>query len=322
MTDTLATAPITNAYWPASPHQTSLGLMVTLVEDFAYPGTPHFDDMVEIALAAKDAGFEALWFADHFTYAAVDGSNPDDLKGCWEVWTLMAGIAARVPDLQIGPLVACTAYRNPGVIAKMAEMIDDISGGRFILGLGAGWNAREYREFGYEFEPRVSKFEEALQIIHALLRTGESTFAGTHYTTDGGLNRPRGPRPSGPPILIGSTGPRMLRNLAQYGDAWNSWFHGSFDGMEELVAKVDAACVEVGRDPAEIVKTAAVSIAREGYTHTRPKVFAGSDEEIVGVFETLRGAGFRHVIVGPDPCTPEAVAGFAPVIDAFHAGEA
>lgn len=291
--------------------------MVTLVEDFAFPGTPHFDNMVEISLAGKEIGLTGLWFADHFTYVARDGSS-DELKGCWEAFTLMAGIAAAVPGMLVGPLVACTAYRNPALTAKMAEMIDDISGGRFVLGLGAGWNKREYGEFGYEFEPRVTKFEEAIRIIHPLLRTGTVDFHGTYYRTNHALNAPRSRNPGNVPILIGSTGARMLRSVARYADAWNHWFHDSLDAMPDLLAKLDTGLSAAGRDPSTLVRTCNVSVEMPGYTGTRPTVFKGSAEEIARVLDTLRRNHFRHIILAPDPCTPQAVLEMKEIVAIFH----
>nr|MBA3379453.1 LLM class flavin-dependent oxidoreductase [Chloroflexia bacterium] len=169
--------------WPATRRGTSLGLMVPVSQRATFPDTPHFADILEISTMAESIGIEGLWFADHFSF-----TSETDLRGSWDAWTLMAAIAAQVPNVQIGPLVACTAYRNPGVIAKMTEMIQDISGGRFILGLGAGWHKPEYEQFGIRFEPRVSQFEEALEIIHGLIRHGEADVQGQYSQTNQAVN--------------------------------------------------------------------------------------------------------------------------------------
>ena len=287
--------------------------MVPVSERAAFPGTPRFADILGLSQQAADAGIEALWYADHFSFP---GDN--DLRGAWDAWTLMAGIAAAVPNVQIGPLVACTAYRNPGVIAKMAEMIDEISGGRFILGLGAGWQKDEYDQFGIRFEPRVTQFEEALEIIHGLLREGEADVQGTYYQANNAKNLPRGPRQGGPPILIGSSGDRMLAQLAKYADAWNCCWFGSTDGVPEQIAKFDAAMVAAGRDPQSVVRTVGINIAGDGYTGSRANAFKGSDEEKLAFLREWEALGFRHIIVGLDPVTPEALAAFAPVIEAFY----
>ena len=180
MTDTEPTPPGSpveaTGTWPTMRQPMSLGINITNSERMLFPGTPQFADLLAMSQAAAGAGFDVLWFDDHFSF-----TRDDDLRGAWECWTQMAAIAAVVPDIHLGPMVACTAYRNPGVIAKMTEMIQDISGGRFILGLGAGWHKPEYDQFGIRFEPRVSQFEEAMHIIHGLMRYGEVDFQGAYY---------------------------------------------------------------------------------------------------------------------------------------------
>jgi alkanesulfonate monooxygenase SsuD/methylene tetrahydromethanopterin reductase-like flavin-dependent oxidoreductase (luciferase family) len=227
----------------------------------------------------------------------------------------MAAIAASVPDVQIGPMVACTAYRNPGVIAKMSEMIDDISGGRFILGLGAGWHKPEYDQFGIRYEPRVSQFEEALEIIHGLLRTGKADLQGEFYQANHAVNVPRGPRPEGPPILIGSTGDRMLKSLVRYADAWNAG--GTIEELKSKIAKLDAACEDAGRDPKSVIRTVGVTAAAVGSAHNDANVVSGSAEQQVGRLRELVNLGFQHIMVRVDPSTPETIAAFASVVYGF-----
>jgi alkanesulfonate monooxygenase SsuD/methylene tetrahydromethanopterin reductase-like flavin-dependent oxidoreductase (luciferase family) len=307
-----ASSPAPGSHWPTLEHETTLGLMVPVSERHVFPGTPRFADVLNISQHAAGAGFEILWIADHFSFPDENG-----LRGAWDAWTLMAALAASVPDVHIGPMVACSAYRNPGVIAKMTEMIDEISGGRFILGLGAGWQEDEYKQFGIQFEPRVSQFEEALTIIHGLLREGEADLQGKYYQANQAKNLPRGPRPHGAPILIGSSGKRMLSLLARYADAWNTGWYGSTDGIAEKIAAVDAACEAAGRDPATVVKTVAISVAMDGYTGNRPNPIRGSVDDHLQFLNDLKGLGLRHICVGLDPCTPESIAAYQPVVDAF-----
>jgi alkanesulfonate monooxygenase SsuD/methylene tetrahydromethanopterin reductase-like flavin-dependent oxidoreductase (luciferase family) len=299
--------------WPATRRSTSLGLMVPVSERHAFGGTPHFPDILAISRTAEQVGIEGLWFADHFSF-----TSDTDLRGSWEDWTLMAAIAASVPEMIVGPLVACTAYRNPGVIAKMTEMIQDINGGRFILGLGAGWHKPEYDQFGIRFEPRVSQFEEALKIIHGLVRNGKADLQGEFYQANRAVNLPRSAHGSATPIMIGSVGERMLSLLARYGDGWNAAWHGSVDGIAEKIAKLDAACVAAGRDPNTVVRTIGVNIAGDGYTGSRPDPFRGSNDEKVEFLREVERLGFRHIVIGLDPCTPESVAALAPVVEAFY----
>ena len=302
-------------HWPASDRPTSLGLMVPVSEKAAFTDTPRFTDIIEMCKAAADVGFEMVWFADHFTF----GDAEKGFRGSWDAWTLMAAVAAAVPNLQIGPMVACTAYRNPGVIVKMTEMIDEISNGRFILGLGAGWHRPEYDGFGIPFEPRVTRFEEAMKIIHPLLRSGTADFQGRFYQANDGLNIPRGPRAAGAPILIGSSGERMLRLLARYADAWNSGWHNNVASVMDKVKRLDAACDAEGRAHETVVRTAGLSIAMEGYTGSRPEPIEGDLENKVKVMDDFRKLNFRHLVCGLDPCTPASIKAFAPMIAAFDA---
>lgn len=293
----------------------SLGINIPDSERAMYAGTPHYSDMLAMAQAAAASGFDVLWFDDHFSF-----TTDDDLRGAWDCWTLMAAIAATVPNVYLGPMVACTAYRNPGVIAKMTEMIQDISGGRFILGLGAGWNKPEYDQLGIRFEPRVSQFEEALQIIHGLIRHGEADVQGQYYQANHAVDRPRAKNGHTTPILIGSTGDRMLKSLARYADAWNTG-GGTAEELQVKMAKVDAACVEVGRDPASVVRTVGLTIAGDGHTGNAADVVTGGTEDKVAALRELESLGFQHVMVRVDPSTPDTIAAFAPVVEALYNGK-
>jgi alkanesulfonate monooxygenase SsuD/methylene tetrahydromethanopterin reductase-like flavin-dependent oxidoreductase (luciferase family) len=277
--------------------------------------TPTWASMLELSEAAATAGVETLWFADHFSFPSDEG-----LRGAWEAWTLMAAIAARVPTVTLGPMVACTAYRNPGVIAKMTEMIDEISGGRFILGLGAGWQEDEYRQFGIPFEPRVSRFAEALQIIHGLLREGKADLQGEFSQAHRAQNLPRGPRPEGPPILIGSSSPRMLGLLAQYGDAWDTGWNGDTEGLQRKVETFERVMREHGRDPQTVGRSVSAGFAMDGFAGDAATVFTGTDEEKVAFLDSLAEVGFDHIRISLQPLSPATLAAFAPVIDAFRTG--
>lgn len=297
--------------WPASERKMSLGLMVPISEGAAFGGTPHFTDIVEMGRLAKEVGFEALWFADHFIF----GSEEDGYRGVWECWTMMAAVAAAVPGIQIGSLVACTGFRNAGVIAKMAEVIDEVSQGRFILGLGAGWHEPEYEMFGFPFDHRVTRFEEAIEIIAPMLRTGRADVQGRFSSANRAVNLPRGPRPAGPPILVGSTSPRMLGILVRYADAWNTVWHKSADVIPPKIEQVRRACEDYGRDFATMVLTAGGNIAMDGYRGARPDPIEGDDAAKAEAIAGFRDVGIQHYVCGLDPCTPASIARFARVIE-------
>ncbi len=306
--------------WPQAlkpSRKMSLGVMVPISEGSHFGGLPRFKDMLEITRTAEAVGFDAAWFADHLVIG-----HPDDLdqqRGVWECYTTMSGVAAATDKILLGSLVACTGFRSPGMLAKVAESLDEISDGRSILGLGAGWHEPEYRMFGHGFDHRASRFEEAVQIIHPLLRGETVSFDGTYYQGEAAVNRPVGPRPGGIPILVGTSGHRMLRISARFADAWNTVWHTDPAAVMEKMALVDAACHDVGRDPATLVRTAGGNVAADGYTGVRPDPMRGSPEEIVDKLRAFQDLGLAHFVVGLDPCTPKSLEAFARTIELFDA---
>jgi alkanesulfonate monooxygenase SsuD/methylene tetrahydromethanopterin reductase-like flavin-dependent oxidoreductase (luciferase family) len=293
--------------WPELTGPISFGINIPNATGNYYDGTPRYSDVLAMSRASVDAGYEVLWWDDHFSFP--DGE--DGVRGQWEAWTLMAAISAEIPDVYLGPMVACTAYRNPGVIAKMTEMIDEISGGKFILGLGAGWQKDEYRQFGIRFEPRVSQFAEALHIIHGLLRDGEVDYQGEFYQANEAKNLPRGPREDGAPILIGSSSPRMLKLLARYADAWNTG-GGTIEEVSEKIARLDAACEEAGRDPKTVTRTIGHSLEVEDGALVK------SVDEHVEKLRQYQGLGIDHVMFRIKHTTPETIALTEPIIKAIR----
>jgi alkanesulfonate monooxygenase SsuD/methylene tetrahydromethanopterin reductase-like flavin-dependent oxidoreductase (luciferase family) len=281
---------------------------------------PSWGTLAEMAHTAEEVGLDSVWVGDHYLYR-----HPHGARGPWEAWTQLAAIAAITSRVQIGPLVASTSFHEPGVLAKMAATVDEISGGRLVLGLGAGWNETEYRAFGFPFDHRISRFEEAFTIIRTLLREGAIDFEGRYYTLRECELRPRGPRPQGPPLLIGSSGPRMLRITMPYADAWNAWFLDTGNRPSGIPAQrvlVDSACREVARDPAEIERTVAVFVRLPGAQHqrlSRVPPLEGAPDEIARVLRIYAAEGIGHVQLVIDPATPAGVASLAPVLEALDA---
>ncbi|HEY6411306.1 MAG TPA: LLM class flavin-dependent oxidoreductase, partial [Ktedonobacteraceae bacterium] len=217
----------------------------------------------------------------------------------------------------LGPLVACTSFRHPALLAKMADTLDEISGGRFILGLGAGWHQPEYEAFGYAFDHLASRFEEALQVIVPLLREGHVDFQGQYYQVRDCVLRPRGPSPSGPSILIGASRPRMLRLAAQFADAWITVWHTDPLVVKERYEQFKQSCVEMGRDPTTI-ELAAGTLVR----FTQPAEESPSEEYISGTPEAiahrLRGfasVGVTHLMIILEPSSATSIQQFSRVIE-------
>lgn len=276
-------------------------------------------EMRDIARAVEDCGFASIWVGDHLLYRGDDGAT----KGPWEAWTSLAALAETTERVQLGPLVAATSFHNPAMIAKFASTVDEVSGGRLILGLGAGWNRAEYDAFGFPYEDRVSRFEEAFTVIRALIREGAIDFDGDYHTHRDMELLPRA-RPD-MKILIGSNGPRMLRIALPHVDMWNSWFDGfgnRVEGLEGLRQIVDEACHDVGRDPNEIERTVVVYVQLsrgegrqpgDNDRGTAPPI-SGSHEEMAERLRAFRSAGMAHLQVVLDPITTAGVEELAEVV--------
>jgi probable F420-dependent oxidoreductase len=280
-------------------------------------------EYVAMARQAEELGFDSLWLGDHLLYRDPDGTA----AGPWEAWTMLAALAAATSRITLGPLVACTAFHNPAVLAKQAATLDEISGGRFVLGLGAGWNETEFRAFGIPFDHRISRFEEAFTIIRTLLREGSIDFDGRFYQARDCELTPRGPTRGGPPLLIGSSGERMLRITAPHVDGWNAWFadtRNSPDGVPALRDRVDAACAEVGRDPAAIERSVAVLVQfpdgtgrRTGDTPEDEEAgpVRGTPEQMAAELRRYAEVGIAEVQLVVDPIDRRSLDRLGPVLD-------
>jgi alkanesulfonate monooxygenase SsuD/methylene tetrahydromethanopterin reductase-like flavin-dependent oxidoreductase (luciferase family) len=324
-------------------HQSSAGTTVTRADDASRPRRPlkvglnlptvegtlagktaSWADLLAFAQRAEALGFDSLWVPDHLLLQWQEHT-----RGIWECWSLLAALAAVTSRVEFGPLVTCAAFRSPALLAKMAATVDEISGGRLIVGLGAGWNGPEYRAFGIPNDHRVDRLEEALQIIVPLLRAGHVDFAGRYYQARGCELRPRGPRPGGPPVLIGAKGPRMLRLAATYADLWNA--EGPLRRPEEIIplrAAGDVACGEVRRDPTTLGRSASVVVDlpmvqdRGGQASpaqgARPE--PTSPEEIAELLRGYAREGLSHIQLWLTPSTAAGMEWFAAVLDQLDRG--
>ena len=286
-----------------------------------------WSEIKEMSVMAEAVGFDTIWMADHLIMRNAGSvvMEPGTSRGPHEAWTILSAIAAVTSRVTLGPFVACTGFREPALLAKMADTLDDVSGGRLILGLGAGWHEPEYTAFGYPYDHLAGRFEEALQIIVPLLKGERVTFHGTYYNVDDSELRPRGSRPDGPPIWIGAKGPRMLRLVAKYADAYNSVWHSDVSQSVERFANMDAACQAGGRDPATLMRTAGsiVLVPDAGEAPDAPAApMAGSVDEIaekLWAFHTE--AGVSHMTVILDPWTTRGIEQFGKVIEKIRSYE-
>lgn len=281
-----------------------IGVQLPEVERFVPWG-----EYLDLARAAESAGYDSIWVGDHLIYDLPDGST----RGPYEAWTTLAAIAAVTERVEIGPLVASTGFHAPAMLAKQAATVDAISGGRLIVGLGAGWNRREFDAFGFAYDRRVSRFEEALSIIVPLLREGTATFHGQFYDVDECVLDPRPVRPSGPPIMLGSNSPRMLSIGLPVVDSWNVWwsiYGNSVEGFAEVKAGVDALMPE-GRS---VEATAAVLVTLPGGKGRLmgedydASVTTVTPNDLGDHVRGLADAGASHLQLVLDPITAESVA--------------
>ena len=278
-------------------------------------------EILDMVRATEDLGYDSVWVGEHLLYRWADRPA----RGPWEAWTSLAAIAAATSRLEFGPLVACTNFHNPALLAKQASTLDEISGGRLILGLGAGWNETEFRAFGFPFDHRIDRFEEAFTVIRTLLRDGAMDFDGRFYQVRDCELLPRGPRPAGPPLMIGSKGPRMLRLTLPHVDSWNVWFSDTDNspaGVPPLRDLVDAACRDVGRDPAVVERTVAIHVRFPGgqgriqgdYSKPAAAPLEGTPDDMADVLRAYAVEGISHVQLVIDPITRGSIEAFAPVL--------
>jgi alkanesulfonate monooxygenase SsuD/methylene tetrahydromethanopterin reductase-like flavin-dependent oxidoreductase (luciferase family) len=320
-----------------------VGLILTPIEDRARGQSPSWAEMVEVARLAEAVGFDSIWISDHLIHRFP--GVPD--YGIWECWSLVAALAASTRRVRIGTWVLGAGFRNPALLAKMAATVDEISGGRLVLGIGAGWHEPEYRAFGYPFDHRVERFAEAIAIIHGLLRTGHVDFDGRFYQARDCALRPRGPRPDGIPLMIGTIGgtplarrlhvagssPRMLDLVTRYAEIWNCpWINDPAE-VPAINAMVDTACRVAGREPASLARTHGLmldlpgwrdqpgnAVVREG--RAAMGAVEGSPDELAELLRRFAAAGIAEVHVHLDPETPAALETFARVLESLDRNRA
>jgi alkanesulfonate monooxygenase SsuD/methylene tetrahydromethanopterin reductase-like flavin-dependent oxidoreductase (luciferase family) len=271
-----------------------------------------------MAMRAEAMGFDTLWTPDELLWR-VEGAAP---QGMWDGVSMAGAVAAVTSRAKVGTWVLSALHRNPGVIAKTAETLDEISGGRFVFGLGAGhaWPGQAHA-FGLPEDRIFDRFEEALRVIVPLLRTGRADFEGTFHAARDLPQQPVGPRPNAIPLLIGGNGPKGQRHAALHADIWSGYAEERAH-VEELaprLATLDAICEEVGRDPATIGRGAGVSVNPLQPGGYRPSVISGSAGEIADSIRTFREAGFTQVDLMLGPGTIEAVDAMAPVLELLRA---
>jgi probable F420-dependent oxidoreductase len=269
-----------------------------------------------MARAAEEAGFDSIWLGDHLLYRG-DG-RPE--RGPWDAWTLLAGLAAVTRRVTLGPLVACAAFHPPGVVARMAAALDEISGGRFVLGIGAGWNETEFRAFGIPFDHRVARFEESFEVIARLLAGERVAFEGRFIRADDAVLLPAPARRV--PVVIGGSGPRILAAALPRADAWNTWYdwYGNTPaGFAARNAEVSAAAARAGRRPEEIARSACVLVALEPleakrHAHEETEPVQGDPARVAEHLRELAAAGADEAILVVHPIDEGSIRALGAVV--------
>ena len=303
-----------------------VGIFVSAMSGPLRDGEMGWRDILAMVQRTEELGFDSFWLPDHllFRFPGESAHAP------WETWALLSALAATTSRIELGTAVSCTAFRSPALLAKMAETVDEISGGRLVLGLGAGWHDPEFAAFGLPVDRKVARFEDAVRIVATLLRSGAANGEFAYSSLDGCEVRPRGPRASGPPIMIGALahGPRMLDIACRYADLWTGFLtmgRSEPAAVPSLLAAVDEACGRVGRDPATLGRAIGLLVDQRperssgnvGPSGAVP--LSGSIEEIACALRTIGSLGVAHIQLSTVVPGVPGVEALAPVLPLLRA---
>ncbi|HET9852689.1 MAG TPA: LLM class flavin-dependent oxidoreductase [Candidatus Limnocylindrales bacterium] len=295
-----------------------LGAVLPIMQDADARDVPSGIETIAQARRAEEIGFDTIWVPDELLWQ-VEGEAP---RGAWDGVSVAGAVAAVTTRATVGTWVLSALHRNPGILAKTAETLDALSGGRFIFGLGAGHpDPGQAHAFGLPETDTFARFEEALEIIVPLLREGRADFEGRFHAARDLVQAPRGPRPGAIPLMIGGNGPRGLRLAARYGDIYSGYLARSatIEDLRQRLAEFDAMCVEVGRDPASIGRSMGAFVRPFEPAGSRPGSLSGTTEEIADQVRELRSAGYDRVELAWQPGTMAALEALAPVVESIRA---
>ena len=265
---------------------------------------PEYRDMAQ---AADDLGFDSIWVGDHLLYR--DDGRPE--RGPWEAWTLLAALGACTSSVDIGPLVACLGFHPPAVIAKMAATVDEVSRGRLVLGVGAGWNRVEFDSFGLPFDRRAARFEEAFDIVRGLVTGHRVSLTGGFHRVDDAVLAPAPQRPI--PLMIGSVGDRVLRHALPHVSWWNTWFDwfgNTPSGFARANERIDVLLGDVGRDATAVKRSACLLVEVLPGATERPQpsgYTAVSLVELPSTLESMRDVGADEVVLVCNPIDENSI---------------
>ncbi|MCI0346516.1 MAG: LLM class flavin-dependent oxidoreductase [Chloroflexi bacterium] len=291
-----------------------IGVVLPIFQYGPQRTTPRWPEIRAIAERAEEIGFDTLWTPDELVWF----SKTLPPQGAWEGVSMAGAVAAVTSKATVGTWVMSALHRNPGITAKAVETLDEISGGRFLFGLGAGHGyPGQAKAFGLPEDQFFARFEEALEIIVPLLRGGHASFEGTYHAARDLPQRPQGPRPGAIPLMIGGNGPRGQRAAAQHADIWSCYIEerAHVDEVAPRIASLRTICEELGRDFDSIGRSVGMYVQPLEAAGLKPNALSGSTAEIVDAILTFRDAGFTRLELMFGPGTMEAFEALAPVLE-------
>ena len=295
-----------------------LGIVMPIIQFGPDRETPRWVDIAAMAVRAEELGFDTIWTPDELLWRSDD--RPP--QGVWDGVSMAGAVAAVTRRAKVGTWVLSALHRNPGIIAKTAETLDEISGGRFVFGLGAGheWPGQAHT-FGLPETQIFARFEEALKVIVPLMRAGHADFEGTFHAARDLPQRPQGPRPGAIPLLIGGNGPKGQRAAVRHADIWSAYVEERADVSEvgPRITSFEAICADEGRDPTSIGRSIGASVNPFRAAGEMAAVVGGPPAEIAGTLLSFVDAGYTQVEMMFGPGTREALEALAPVVELFKA---
>ncbi len=309
-----------------------VGVMLPQMDGMQGPGVRRWSEVADMARRAEDVGLDSVWVVDHLLYEMVGENEP---RGCWEAWSFLSALAAVTSKVELGTLVLAMGWRNPALLAKMADTVEEISDGRLILGLGSGYHRLEYDAFGFPYSYKVSRFEEAIEIVSGLLKDGEIDFEGKYHRARECVLKPRGPRAKGPTIMIGtnSGSKRMQALSARFADMWNVFYDNTSNrvgGFNRVKAEFDEACREHGRDTSTLAASVTVLVADPSadpwwdrlptshFAEQEPlRPLGGDPEEMAAELHRYELAGVSHIQISLEPTNRSTIESLAPMLEAL-----
>ena len=296
--------------------------VVLPISEFSPDGVaPRWPEMLATTRLAEEFGADTIWLGDEILWRDPEWSAP--LMGWWDMPVVAGALAASTSSIRIGSWVMSAVQHQPGMIVRAAEALDEISGGRFVLGLGAG-HAGGATDFGFPTDKTVSRYLEALEIIVPLLRGQESvTFEGEFHHANDAQVRPRGPRPGRIPLMMGAMGEKMMTAAARHADIWSAYARTSSlpEAFADMTSQLDRICEEVGRDPASIGRSVGVFV-EPGDGHTAESAgfgppISGSIAQITATIAAFADVGVTRVEVVAWPPKIDVLEQLAPVFSAL-----